>query len=101
MDRSGRSERMSSYAPADRPTMYFIGVTTGSSSIMRVFPAWAEHLGLDAAMRGIDFPPNSDPAHYRQAVEFIKCDRNSLGSLVTTHKVNLLKASRDLFNKLD
>ena len=23
----------------------FIGVTTGKSAIMRVFPAWAEHLG--------------------------------------------------------
>jgi len=24
----------------------FIGVTTGESAIRRVFPAWAEHLGL-------------------------------------------------------
>jgi shikimate 5-dehydrogenase len=81
--------------------MYFIGVTTGSSSIMKVFPAWAAHLGLDAVMRGIDFPPNSEPARYREAVEFIKQDPNSLGALVTTHKVNLLKAARDLFDELD
>ena len=26
---------------AKRPTMYFIGVTTGQSSIMRIFPIWA------------------------------------------------------------
>lgn len=26
------------YAPATRPTFYFIGVTTGKSSIMKVFP---------------------------------------------------------------
>jgi shikimate 5-dehydrogenase len=92
---------MSNYAPAERPTMYFIGVTTGSSSIMKVFPAWAAHLGLDADLRGIDFAPASEPALYREAVAFIKGDPNSLGGLVTTHKVNLLKASRELFDELD
>ncbi len=89
------------YAPATRRTMYFIGVTTGKSSIMKVFPAWSAHLGLDAEMKGIDFAPNSDPAAYRGAVAFIKADPLSLGALVTTHKVNLLKASRDLFDDLD
>ena len=34
------------YTPAMRPTFYFIGVTTAQSSIMKVFPAWAEYLGL-------------------------------------------------------
>lgn len=92
---------MTSYTPATDRTMYFIGVTTGKSSIMKVFPAWAEHLGLNAVMRGIDFPPNSDPALYREAVAFIRADPLSLGALVTTHKVNLLKASRDLFDVLD
>lgn len=89
------------YQPAAQRTMYFIGVTTGKSSIMKVFPAWSDHLGLGAVMRGIDFPPNADPAHYREAVSFIKADPLSLGALVTTHKVNLLKASRDLFDDLD
>ncbi|MEX0347418.1 MAG: shikimate dehydrogenase [Rhizobiaceae bacterium] len=92
---------MGEYKLADKRTMYFIGVTTGKSSIMKVFPAWADHLGLNAVMRGIDFPPNSDPAHYRAAVEFIKSDPLSLGALVTTHKVNLLRASHDLFDSLD
>jgi shikimate 5-dehydrogenase len=89
------------YAAASRRTMYFIGVTTGKSSIMKVFPAWAEHLGLDAQIRGIDFVPNADPAAYREAVAFIKHDPLSLGALVTTHKMNLLKAARDLFDDLD
>ena len=52
-------------------------------------------------MTGIDFAPNSDPAAYREAVAFIKGDPLSLGALVTTHKMNLLKASRDLFDDLD
>ena len=89
------------YAAATQRTMYFIGVTTGKSSIMKVFPAWSAHLGLDAVMKGIDFAPNSEPAAYRDAVDFIKRDPLSLGALVTTHKVNLLKASKDLFDELD
>ena len=40
--------------PAKRPTMYFVGVTTGQSSIMKVFPVWAKALGLDAEIKGID-----------------------------------------------
>ena len=34
------------YVKADQPTFYFIGVTTGKSSIMKVFPEWAKFLGL-------------------------------------------------------
>lgn len=89
------------YQAATQRTMYFIGVTTQKSSIMKVFPAWSAHLGLNAVMKGIDFAPNSDLAAYRGAVEFIKGDALSLGGLVTTHKVNLLRASKDLFDQLD
>ena len=64
---------MSKYEKATQPTMYFIGVTTGSSSIMRVFPKWAEALGLkDAVIKGMDFKPHSDPAEYREAVDLLK-----------------------------
>ena len=45
---------MNVYHKAEKPTFYFIGVTTGQSSIMRVFPKWAELLGLDAQIKGID-----------------------------------------------
>ncbi len=92
---------MTGYSPAQRPTMYFIGVTTGQSSIMKVFPAWAGALGLDAVLQGIDFVPDDWPERYREAVRFIKSDPLSLGALVTTHKMTLLKASRDLFDDLD
>ncbi|WP_127144359.1 shikimate dehydrogenase family protein [Pelagibacterium montanilacus] len=93
---------MNQYTPADRPTFYFIGVTTAKSSIMKVFPAWAEHLGLeDAQIKGIDFAPHADPAAYREAVEFIRDDAHSLGALVTTHKIDLFNACRDLFDEID
>lgn len=86
--------------PATRPTFYFVGVTTGSSSIMKVFPAWAEHLGLDARIRGIDLPLDDTPDNYRAVVEFLKKDPLSLGALVTSHKLNLYKASADLFDRV-
>jgi len=90
------------YPPALTPTFYFIGVTTAKSSIMRVFPAWAKHLGLgDVEIKGIDLKIHDDPENYREAVRFIKADPLSLGALVTTHKLDLLKACRDLFEELD
>jgi shikimate 5-dehydrogenase len=92
---------MSRTSPATRPTLHFIGVTTGKSSIMSVFPAWAEHLGLDAVISGMDFQPHADPAAYREAVAFIKDDPLSLGALVTTHKIDLYRACRDLFDEID
>jgi shikimate 5-dehydrogenase len=87
--------------PAKQRTMRFIGVSTAQSSIMKVFPRWAEALGLDAALIGMDLPLDCAPARYREAVAFIKADPLSLGALVTTHKVNLLRAARDLFDELD
>ncbi len=86
--------------PAARPTMYFIGVTTKKSSIMKVFPRWAEALGKDAVLVGLDLPIHADPAEYRRVLEFVKRDPLSLGALVTTHKIDLLAAARPLFDGL-
>ena len=83
------------------PTMYFIGVTTGKSSIMRLFPYWAEILGIDAVIKGIDLPLHADPAEYRAVVDFIKNDELSLGALVTTHIIDLDMAAKDMFEYLD
>ncbi len=90
-----------SYHPRTEPTMYFIGVTTGKSSIMKVFPKWAEYLGIRATIEGFDFPQHDNPERYREVVSFIKNDPMSQGALVTTHKLDLLKASRDMFDMLD
>lgn len=84
------------------PTMYFIGVTTTNSSIMKLFPEWAKALGLnEAVLKGIDLEIHADPKEYREVVEFIKNDELSLGALVTTHKIDLYKAAKDLFDYLD
>jgi len=89
-------------APATQPTLYFIGVTTGQSSIMTLFPQWAAALGLsDACIKGIDIGIHAPAEEYRQVVRFIKEDPLSLGALVTTHKIDLYHAARDLFEYLD
>lgn len=84
------------------PTFYFIGVTTGKSSIMKVFPLWMKVLGREeVVMEGIDCKIHDDPEAYRAAVAQIKYDPMSLGALVTTHKIDLLTAARDMFEYLD
>jgi shikimate 5-dehydrogenase len=85
-----------------QPTMYFIGVTTAKSSIMQVFPLWMKEFGRpEVILEGVDLKLHDEPANYRRAVEQIKNDPLSLGALVTTHKINLLEAARDMFEYLD
>lgn len=83
------------------PTFYFVGVTTQQSSIMKVFPRWMEAIGRpEIVIEGIDHPIHDDPQAYRQTVAQIKYDPLSLGALVTTHKIDLLEAARDMFDEL-
>jgi shikimate 5-dehydrogenase len=82
--------------------MGFVGVDTAHSSIMRVFPLWAEHLHLPTRLlRGHDIPLESPDAVYRDLVTSIAQDQNHLGALVTTHKIRLYEAAHDLFDDLD
>ena len=84
------------------PTFYFIGVTTGKSSIMKVFPLWMKVLGReDVILEGVDCKIHDESENYRRAVAQIKYDPLSVGALVTTHKIDLLNAARDMFEYLD
>lgn len=84
------------------PTFYFVGVTTGSSSIMQVFPLWMEILGRpEVVIEGIDHKIHDAPAAYRATVAHIKYDPLSLGGLVTTHKMDLYAAAHDMFDYFD
>lgn len=88
-------------APPAAPTFYFIGVTTGQSSSRRMFPAWMDALGRpEVVWQGIDLAIHDDPANYRAVVEHIRHQPLALGGLVTTHKIDLLAACRDLFDEL-
>jgi shikimate dehydrogenase len=80
--------------------MGFIGVSTGTSAAVRLFPAWATVLGLDAGIVGIDLPLRSEPAAYRRAVRRLT-EPAFAGALVTSHKVDLFAAAGDLFADMD
>ena len=93
---------MFDFGKATQPTLYFVGVTTGKSYIMKVFPKWADALGLkDAVIKGIDLPLHAPADQYHKVVDFLKNDPLSLGALVTTHKIDLFEACRDMFDYID
>ncbi len=89
-------------SPAEQDRFGFVGVTASQSSINRVFPAWAEVLGLDGVrLDPVDLPVDSPPERYREVVDDIAEDPRHHGALVTSHKVRLLEATRDRFDELD
>ena len=81
--------------------MYFVGVSTGSSSIRTTFPRWAAELGLDARLDGIDLPIHAPASRYREVTAWLRDDPLSRGALVTTHKIDLYEACQDLFDVVD
>jgi shikimate dehydrogenase len=94
--------------PPDEPagaagtrTLCFVGVTTGGSSIMSLFPLWVSLLGIDATIRGLDLPLAATPTQYRDAIAELAEDRSVAGALVTTHKAGVFDHARDRFAWLD
>lgn len=85
---------------ADR-RLHFIGVTTGDSRIMDLFPAWSDELGLGAQIVGRDIEIGADPEAFRRPVEEIRTQERARGALVTTHKVDVYEHAQDLFEDLD
>jgi shikimate dehydrogenase len=81
----------------------FIGVTTGSSSIMRIFPRWRDvlELGDDVEIVGRDIAVGAPPDEYRRAVQELIADPSALGALVTTHKIGVYDAGRELLAGVD
>jgi shikimate 5-dehydrogenase len=87
---------------ADRRVFRFIGVTPSNSAMNAIFPRWAALLGLDdVALQPVDLPLDTWPERYRAEVLAIRADPSCTGALVTSHKVRLLAAARDLFVSLD
>jgi shikimate 5-dehydrogenase len=68
---------------------------------MKVFPLWSDLLGLDAELVGLDVPLDAPATAYRAAVAEIRDDPACMGALVTTHKIAVFDAARDMFDELD
>lgn len=80
----------------------FVGVSTGNSSIMKIFPVWAELLNLPVRkIIGHDLDLDASEAQYRDLVIKIRDDPQHWGALITTHKMNLYRACADLFSQID
>ena len=81
---------------------WFIGVTTGQSMIMRLFPIWAEELGIQGTrMQGVDLPPGVEGQKIRETVNELRANPDVLGALVTIHKLAVWEEASDLFAKVD
>lgn len=81
--------------------LYFVGVSTSGSSIMRLFPQWARHLGLNARIAGLDVALGAEPGAYEACIETIAADPTARGALVTSHKTAVFEAAGHLFTSLD
>jgi len=93
-------------APPDRTAahsvMVFLGVTTAGSLINRIFPLWADIMGIAPAfLRGIDLSLDVGAEGIRRAVGEIADDKAVRGALVTTHKIAVYRHARDLFSGFD
>jgi len=50
---------------------------------------------------GADLPIHAPREQYRDLVQRIKSDDHARGALITTHKIDLFEACRDLFDRID
>jgi shikimate dehydrogenase len=99
---SSRGIDIGGIQPSEVPTLFFVGVSTQGSSIMKVFPHWMDALGKSTTeIVGVDHALHDAPEAYQRTVARIKFDPLSLGALVTSHKISILEATRDMFDKLD
>ena len=79
----------------------FFGVSTGGSTALTLFPAWATVLGVqNAKIRGVDLPLGDCLDEHRAAVLRLKQDSAVRGALVTSHKLTMVRAAHDLIDRL-
>jgi shikimate dehydrogenase len=90
-----------SAAETRRGTLVFIGVDTRGSTIMQLFPRWAEILDLDARIEGWDIRLGAEAATYRDTVRRLAGDLGIAGALITSHKLDVYRHAGSLFDELD
>ena len=82
--------------------MWFVGVSTGASLVHRAFPAWLADLGRGGVrLRGRDLPLGTPAADYRSLLAELAARADTVGAVVTSHKLALVRAGADLFASLD
>lgn len=85
-----------------RPMMLFVDAGPASPLVRRLFPLWAQLLGLGPAELGcIDLPPGAEPAEMRRLVEGIRDDPRIRGAFVRGHEVAVFRHAVALFDEID
>jgi len=84
----------------DKPSMFFIGVTTHNSFINKVFEHWLAILNKNIELIGVNLELNCDPKEYQLVLDRIERNPFVLGALVTTHKVRIFNHCKEYFNNL-
>jgi shikimate 5-dehydrogenase len=79
----------------------FVGINTSGSHAHDLFPRWMDALGVTARLEGVDLPPDAPPSAYRALVQGIADSDDIAGAIVTSHKLPLFAACRELFADLD
>lgn len=71
--------------------------------MVQIFPQWRRVLALDPEVElvGSDLPIHAPVAQYRELVTWLKTDPDTVGALITTHKLDLYAATQDLFDGVD
>lgn len=80
--------------------VWFLGVSTGASTIHEALPRWGEVLGRPLECVGVDLPLDSPPEAYRGFLDDLAA-APALGAVVTSHKTALYRAAADRFARLD
>jgi shikimate dehydrogenase len=76
----------------------FLGISTAGSLAHRTFPGWSRLFCPGAVMRGVDLPAGVGPAEFRELVAAMTASPCVLGAVVTSHKLRLFRACRDLLD---
>ena len=79
----------------------FLGVSTAGSRIHAVMPAWARTLGRPIVIEGIDLPLDASREDYRAMVARLRDDPGARGAVITSHKLAVYAAARDLLASTD
>jgi shikimate dehydrogenase len=97
-----KETKVENFERLEKPTFYFIGVSTARSKIMDLFPRWVEVLGLpETEIRGVDIEMRGPAEKYRSILEHIGREDKAVGGLVTTHKIDIFKNAGDFLLCVD
>lgn len=86
----------------DSLSMMFLGVSTSSSRVQKLFHDWSRCLKSQLLLVSRDLPLGSERAEYRHFVDEMRSKNPPInGALITSHKAALYDAAYDLFDQVD